>query len=111
MNADPFASDNSRLAQSPAPRHVDETDEPVVRLSDSRAQLREALDLDGAPNESDDQFPRSKAMRMLTGKPGLILGAVAIGGLFLLKPQLMRSAVRALPTQALWRTLAERLLN
>jgi hypothetical protein len=69
------------------------------------------LEIDRAATEDDNRFPRSKAMRMLIGKPGLIVGAVAVGGLVLLRPKLVRNALRALPTQALWRMLAERFLN
>jgi len=112
MNADPFVGSDAHAGDAArAPRHVDENDEPVVRLSDSRAQLRDMLDVDREQPDEEDRFPRSKAMRMLTGKPGLIIGAVAIGGLILLRPRLVKNAVRALPTQALWRTLAERFLN
>lgn len=108
MNADPFVSDQSAGNSQRGPHLAD--GEPVARLSDSRAQLREKLEIDRA-DADDDTFPRSKAMRMLTGKPGLIIGAVAVGSLFLLRPKLVRHALRALPTQTLWRMLSERLLN
>ena len=82
-----------------------------LRLDESRRELQHLF----APEDEDEarpkKFPRSKTMRLLTGGGGAALLALGAGGLILLRPGLLKTALRILPVNAMVRMLAVKLMT
>jgi len=78
----------------------------------SRAELERLLvDDPNDANGSADFFPRSKTVRFLTSNRGVMLLAIAAGGLLILRPNLAKRVFRVAPVSGLLRTLALRFFH
>lgn len=85
-----------------------ERNEILLRLAQSRAELKAALEPpsdaqpgpDGQPAGAD-VFPRSRTMRALLGGHGMKTVALLVGGLLVARPALAWRLIRMLPASAL----------
>jgi hypothetical protein len=88
----------------------------LVRLADSRAEIRRLLEPppDGsgeagsAPGGAGGEFPRSRTMQMLMSGRGLGTVGAVLGGLVIARPALAWKLLRLLPTSAVARMLLVR---
>jgi hypothetical protein len=82
------------------------------KIVGSRAELaRLLLDEPETEHRLAGHFPRSKTVQLLTGKLGVVLLAIAAGGLMLLRPNMAKRAMRIVPMSAMLRMLASRFLR
>ena len=82
-----------------------------VKIIGTRAELERLLiDEPGHPRSSGT-FPRSRTLQLLTSSKGVVLLAVAAGGLLLLRPTLIKRAIRFVPMGPLVNMLASRFLG
>ena len=68
-----------------------------LKVMETRAELERLLIDDPDDSRSSGMFPRSRTLQLLTSNKGVVLLAVAAGGLLLLRPRLLKSAIRFVP--------------
>jgi hypothetical protein len=88
-------------------------EEAVVegRLEQSRNELRQMMVESEERRAKTGYFPRSKTMRMLAGGGGATMLAIGASTLLLMKPQIVRSALKVLPVNMIVRMLAVKFLS
>lgn len=79
------------------------------KLQESRAEFQHLFEPDDPRAQND--FPRSKTMRLLLSSRGAALLAVAAGAVLILKPGLAARAARVVPMGGILRSLAVNLLS
>ena len=83
-----------------------------LRLNETRDELRQLFDRDPeARTSAPGFFPRSRTMRFLTGNGSTALLALGAGGLMLLRPGFLKTALRVVPVNALIRMAAVRFMT
>jgi len=93
----------------------DARDETLVKLAQSRAEIRRLLEPQPRPPASDTEytavggpagtFPRSRTMKLLLSGRGIGTVGAMVGGLLLARPALAFRLLRMLPTGAIARML------
>jgi hypothetical protein len=82
-----------------------------LKILESRTELERLLIDDQEESRSSGSFPRSRTLRLLTSNRGIVLLAVVAGGALLLRPTLLKRAIRYVPMGPLLRMLTNRLLR
>jgi hypothetical protein len=82
-----------------------------LKIRESRAELERLLIDDPDHNQTSGSFPRSRTLRLLTSNRGIVLLALAAGGLLLMRPTLIKRAIRFVPMGPLAHMLAARFLR
>jgi hypothetical protein len=82
-----------------------------LKISQSRAELERLLIDDPEHSASAGFFPRSRTLRLLTSNKGIVLLALAAGGALLLRPVLLKRAIRFIPMGPLLQMLTTRFLR
>ncbi len=84
----------------------------ATHLAESRAQLRQILDVDHDESRAAGAvFPRSRTMRALTRHPALAIVVVAAAGMLIVRPELAVRFARLIPIGAIGRGLMLRYLT
>lgn len=82
------------------------------RLEDSRNELRRMMtESEEARAARPGYFPRSKTMRMLAGGGGATMLAIGAGSLLLMRPGILKTALKVLPVNTIVRMLAVKYLT
>jgi hypothetical protein len=105
---------------NPSERERAAHDAILLRLAQSRAEIRRVLD-PPQPEEHGDSssssggtpggFPRSRTMQMLMSGRGLGAAGAVLGGLFIARPSLLWRLIRLVPAGAVSRILIARALG
>jgi hypothetical protein len=81
----------------------------IEQLRESRREMRRLWIDEREPGE--DQFPRSKTLRLLMNARTVTLLGIGVGGLLLFRPAWIGRALRLVPVTSVLRMAATRLLN
>jgi hypothetical protein len=105
-------------SSNPSERERAARDAILLRLAQSRAEIRSVLD--PPPDEHGGSrsasgglpggFPRSRTMQMLMSGRGLGAAGAVLGGLFIARPSLLWRLIRLVPAGAVSRILITRAL-
>ena len=82
-----------------------------LKVMATRAELERLLIDDPDQEQASGTFPRSRTLRLFTSNRGIVILAVAAGGLLLLRPSLAKRAIRFVPMGPVLRMLADRFLR
>jgi hypothetical protein len=83
----------------------------ALKIMESRAELQRLLVDNADEHAASGIFPRSKTLQLFTSNSGVVLMAIAAGGLILLRPTLIKRALRIVPLGAMVRMLATRFMR
>jgi hypothetical protein len=82
-----------------------------LKIVETRAELERLLIDEPEHAQSSGVFPRSRTLKLLTSHGGIVLLTVAAGGLLVLRPSLIKRAIRFIPMGPVVSMLASRFLR